>query len=1099
MSIRVALHHKTHYTYERPISLSPHIVRLRPAVHTRTPVSAYSFKVLPKDHFLNWQQDPYGNFQARLVFPEKTTEFKIEVDLIADMVVLNPFDFFLDEYSLHYPFKYDKLLQTELAPYLEIKEKGKFLKNYIKDIKIRKDIRTIDFLVELNQRLQKDIGYIIRMEPGVQTCEETLQKTTGSCRDSAWLLSQILRHFGLASRFVSGYLIQLASDVKSLDGPSGPENDFTDLHAWTEVYLPGAGWVGFDPTSGLLAGEGHIPLAATPEPASAAPVTGALEKAEVTFQFEMSVKRINEVPRVTYPYSEREWIRVNELGRRIDQDLLRNDVRLTMGGEPTFVSIDDMDGAEWNTEALGPTKKKYAIELFNRLEKVFARNPLLHFGQGKWYPGEALPRWALSCYWRKDGLPIWRNQELYGDERETYRYGHREAKLFMEVLTEYLCVHKKHVLPGFEDLYFYLWKEGTLPVNEDPFRRNLDDDFEREGLRKSLEAGLKKETGYTIPIRWNYGLGGWESGVWFLRRDRMYLLPGTSPMGYRLPLKSLPHSEKGFYEGELSSFADKAPLEDYYTRVQWRHKEFKEGNLSPSENIEEQIPENPDEIPDWLIRTALCVEPRDGRLYVFMPPLLYLEHYLDMLSCIEQTAEALNYRVIIEGYTPPPDPRIQKFSITPDPGVIEVNIQPAESWDELVRNTEILYEEARLSRLGTEKFMLDGRHTGTGGGNHITVGSTYPGNSPLLRKPHLLQSLIAYWLNHPSLSYLFSGLFIGPTSQAPRVDEARNDQVFELELAFKELEKQGENPPAWIIDRVLRNLLTDLTGNTHRAEFCIDKLYSPDGAQGRLGLLELRAYEMPPHAKMSTVQALLLRALISKFWQKPYRQKLVRYGTELHDKYMLPHFVWEDFKEVLIDLNQFGYEFDPLWFEAFYNFRFPLYGKVHYGDIRIELRSALEPWHVLGEESRTGGTARYVDSSAERLQVKVFGITNTRHILTCNGRTLPLHSTGTNGEYVAGVKYKAWSPASSLHPTIKSHNPIVIDLVDTWNEKSIGGCSYHVSHPGGRGYDIFPVNSNEAETRRISRFFPFGHTPGKVFIYPESVLPEFPYTLDLRH
>jgi uncharacterized protein (DUF2126 family) len=1105
MAIRVALNHQTHYRYDRPVSLSPHVIRLRPAPHCRTPIHAYSLKIKPEPHFINWQQDPFGNHLARLVFPEKTRELAVEVDLVAEMTVINPFDFFLEQYAEKFPFQYDSQLAKELTPYLEIKEAGPRLMEWLTGVD-RSAQGIVAFLVNLNQRLQQDITYIIRMEPGVQTCEQTLSRRRGSCRDSGWLLVQILRHLGLAARFVSGYLVQLTADTKALDGPSGPEADFTDLHAWAEVYVPGAGWLGLDPTSGLFAGEGHIPLACTPDPVSAAPLTGFADESNVDFQFHMTLTRIHEDPRVTKPYTDDQWLAIEALGHVVDAELETGDVRLTLGGEPTFVSIDDMDGAEWNTAAQGPNKRKLAGTLLRRLKERFAPGGVLHYGQGKWYPGEALPRWALACLWRQDGVPVWRDPTLLANEADEYQYGAEHAQRFVRALAQRLGVNPELAISGYEDALYYLWKERTLPVNVDPLKYDLKDPQERRRLAELLDKGLGEVVGYALPLKWQEkeNQGGWHSSRWFFRRQHLFLIPGDSPMGYRLPLDSLPwiDPEKRDLEPELSPFAPRFPLkEDIHGDVAARYSQFNpEG--TPHEGLQEQVldtsstTDGAQDAPD-VVHTSLCVEPREGRLYIFLPPLRYLEHYLDLIAAIESTAAEFRWPVFIEGYLPPHDWRLPHFSVTPDPGVIEVNIHPAHNWDEVVSHTTILYEEAQLSRLGTEKFMLDGRHTGTGGGNHVTLGGPTPADSLFLRRPELLQSLLTYWQHHPSLSYLFSGLFVGPTSQAPRVDEARHDSLYELEIAFHQMPR-GEIRAPWLTDRLLRNLLVDITGNTHRAEFCIDKLYSPDSASGRLGLLEMRAFEMPPHVRMSLVQMLLLRVLIARFWKTPYKAALVRWGTELHDRFTLPHYVWQDFREVICEMQEAGYPLQLEWFAPFFEFRFPHYGTRQIGDLRLELRMAVEPWHVLGEEITSGGTARYVDSSVERLQVKVSGVTSSRHVVTCNGRRVPLHPTGTHGELVAGVRYKAWQPPSGLHPNLPPHAPLIFDLVDTWVGRSLGGCTYHVAHPGGRHYETFPVNANEAEARRMARFWPYGHTPGPMQPPVEEPQGEFPYILDLR-
>ena len=1157
MSIHAALHHVTHYRYDRPVQLGPQVVRLRPAPHCRSRIISYSLKIEPAQHFINWQQDPFANWQARLVFPDKTTEFKVTVDLVAEMAVYNPFDFFLEPAAEQFPFDYDPLLKEELAPYLARAPQGDLFNHYVAGID-RSPQRTIDFLVGLNQRLQHDIGYLIRLEPGVQTPEQTLHKASGSCRDSGWLLVQLLRHCGLAARFVSGYLIQLKADQKSLDGPSGTEVDFTDLHAWAEVYLPGAGWVGLDPTSGLLAGEGHIPLACTPQPSGAAPIEGLVDDARVEFRHDMAVTRIHESPRVTLPYSDAQWADILQLGDAVDLQLQADDVRLTMGGEPTFVGIDDRDGPEWNTAALGPTKRVFALDLLHRLKARYGPNGLLHLGQGKWYPGEQLPRWALSLFWRPDGQPLWRNPALQADERQPQQARPEDAERFIRALAERLGVGTATIAPAYEDAWHYIAAERRLPINVDPFDSRLADEAERARLRRVFTQGLDKVVGWLLPLRSTSELAHapdrpaqpagaerprWLTSRWWFRDNRLVLVPGDSPMGFRLPLNSLPwvadeDLPKAFPKDPYADDADNDALA------------AADDEPSGAHDPEDREPRR-HESARWVPRTALCVEVRDpvrshtadaelpeiegddeaadakraarsahqaavekyalkpgqsSIVYIFMPPLDEVDDYLALVTAIEATAEQLQLPVVLEGYPPPRDKRLKMLQITPDPGVIEANIQPVHHWRELVDNTEFLYQSAFESRLSAEKFMVDGRHTGTGGGNHFVLGGATPDDSPFLRRPELLASLILYWHNHPSLSYLFSGLFIGPTSQAPRVDEARNDQLYELEIALQEIhrasEEQGDAMPPWLVDRTLRNILIDVTGNTHRSEFCIDKLYSPEGPTGRLGLLELRAFEMPPHARMSIAQKLLMRALVARFWRQPYRAPATRWGTQLHDRFMLPAWVQADFADVMRDMREAGFAFDDAWFAPHFEFRFPFVGDVQLLGMQLELRNALEPWHVMGEESAGGATARYVDSSLERLQLRVTGFNDSRYALTCNGQALPLQPLGTEGEYACGVRFKAWNPWSALHPTIQPHGPLVFDVFDTWNGRSVGGCRYHVAHPGGRSYDSFPINAYEAESRRLARFAPMGHTAGRAAAPPAALaLPgsrEFPCTLDLR-
>ena len=1096
VTIRVALQHRTTYTFDEPVKVFPHTVRLRPAAHSRTPVTSYSLTVEPADHFINWQQDPFGNWLARLVFPNPAEELSITVDLVADMTVINPFDFFVEDYASRFPFAYPDDLAASLAPYRSDVESA-LVDGWIeRNISIPEDgTPIVDFLVDLNRRIRDDVDYTVRMEAGVQTPDETITRALGSCRDSAWLLVAVLRRLGLAARFVSGYLVQLTSDVESLDGPSGPAEDFTDLHAWAEVFVPGAGWVGLDGTSGLFAGEGHIPLSCTPSPSAAAPISGATAPVGVSFSFSNEVTRVHEDPRVTKPYSDSEWERVDALGVHLDGILAEADVRLTMGGEPTFVSLDDATTPQWNGAADGPEKRQLAQDLADRLRTRLSPLGLVHHGQGKWYPGEPLPRWQIALTWRTDGEPIWRDQTLLASpwNEPVVEPGSAEATATVAALAAEIAkgmgVDPSFVIAAYEDALAEALREAMAPQGErpgiDPEERPADAAARANLVEQLDEPGDARAQ--VVPLFRVPDEDAWGTAMWRPRRRELYLVAGDSPAGYRLPLSSIAWSEP--------------PSEE--------ERDLTHGFEPLASTPDAPQPAQVLDIED-APRHALVVEEREGRYFVFLPPLTALEHALELISAIENAAAATGAPVVIEGYPLPTDERVQTMSVTPDPGVIEVNTPPTSDWPSLRDLTFGLYEDARLSRLITEKFDLDGTHTGTGGGNHFTLGGVTPADSPLLRRPDLLRSLITYWQHHPALSYVFSGRFIGPTSQAPRVDEGRAETLYELEIAFAELERIAPAEFAEV-GGLLRNLLTDTTGNTHRAEFCIDKLYEPFGpARGRLGLLEMRAFEMPPHPRMALVQALLIRALVAKFWHEPYRRDLVRWGTRLHDRYLLPDYAAADLHDVIADVNDYlattGTELrmDPAWFDAFLEFRFPRIGEARIDGVDLELRHAIEPWHVLGEEATATGTSRYVDSSVERVQLRATGLIEGRHRVTCNGVPVPLHELRT-GTVIGGVRYRAWAPSSSLHPTMGVHSPLVFDLVDTWNGRSLGGFTYHVVHPGGRTYERPPVNAVEAESRRSNRFETLGLSGGVL----EQARPEgtgmletdhreYPYTLDLR-
>lgn len=1156
MGIKVSLEHRTTYTFDRLVAVHPHVVRLRPAPHSRTRIEAYSMRVTPDDHFCNWQQDAFGNFLARLVFPNPARELSITVGLIADLEVINPFDFFVEDYAEHFPFAYGRELVADLEQYLRPVDEsepgcgpGALVRDWVRAHTPTDRPRTIDFLVAVNHALRNDVGYTIRMEPGVQSPDHTLRVAIGSCRDSAWLLVSILREFGLAARFVSGYLVQLAQDVPSLDGPSGPPADFTDLHAWTEVYLPGAGWVGMDPTSGLFAGEGHIPLAATPHPSSSAPITGATGRTEATMDFANTVRRVHEDPRTTLPYTASQWERITAAGAVVDERMAAMDIGLTIGGEPTFVSIDDQTGPEWTTEPDGRHKRERAVDLADRLRRIYAPTGIVQYRQGKWYPGEPLPRWEIAVAWRADGEPVWTRQDLLTDPwlppklvavvpeghgvgvepmaehagsvarqqvdaagdsaagvenptgaqhlsdsspasagngngavtaddaavRRTQwpmRADAESARALIAHVAAGLGLPDTQVRPAFEDPLARLAGSVRAPQGDpvdpsDDLEPGQDSAQARKELLARLDDPVTAPVAYVLSLYRRADGSGWASADWRMRRGkspdqpegRIVLSEGDSPAGLRLPLDTISWQPP-------RPRPDSDPLFMGPLRAQ---------RTEPPAVVADA---------DWEPTTALVGEVRNGRLHVFLPPLEQLDDFLDLLRRVEAATIALGQPVVLEGYAPPVDARLRTLSVTPDPGVIEVNVQPSASFAEQSDLLSTLYEQARLARLSTESFDVDGTHSGTGGGNHITLGGVTPARSPLLRRPDLLVSMLTYWQRHPSLSYLFAGRFVGPTSQAPRVDEGREDALYELEIAFAEIARlskhsDGRSAP-WHIDRALRHLLTDLTGNTHRAEFCVDKLYSPETARGRLGLVELRGFEMPPHFQMALVQSLLVRGLVARFWSEPLRARLIRHGANLHGRYLLPHFLMTDIADVAADLRAHGIDFDTSWLDPFTEFRFPRIGTVVLGDVELELRGAIEPWNTLGEQTAATGTARYVDSSVERLQVRVVGADRDRFVVTCNGMPVPLLATDKADVQVAGVRYRAWQPPNSLHPSITVDAPLVFDLIDAETGLSRGGCTYHVSHPGGMAFDEPPVNAVVAQSRRNRRFEAAGHTTARV-------------------
>ncbi len=1084
--MRVLLRHRTLYRYDQPVGLGPHIVRLRPAAHTRATIEAYNLELTPTPT-LRWQQDPWGNRIARLTFSkdQRVKEFAVAVDLALDIRPVNPFDYFVDDRCEQLPFEYPDGLKAELAPLLE-RTKGPLLEQFVAEQPPSGHVT--DWLVALNARVAARVEYLIRLDPGLQTSEQTLTKNSGSCRDSAQLLVDVLRANGLAARFVSGYLIQLVDEGNVPDLAKGVLKDVADLHAWAEVYVPGAGWIGLDGTSGLFCGEGHIPLACTVNAESAAPVTGTSERAASGFEYEMEVVRLGHEPRPRKPYTEEQWTSITEAGEAVDAALLKAGVKLTIGGEPTYTSRIHPAKPEWNVEALGDTKRAQGLRMARELMSRFGEGSLLQYRMGKHYPGESLPRWALALIWRRDAVPVWKNRELLAlaDNDPATKTSDQQLAHAARLAALIGAELDLQVTPmaAYEDPWHFIQQEENLPTDVDPLAANLADPEERRRLANVLGHGLKREVGYAVPLTRDDG--AWRTGVWSFRRKHLFLIPGDSPMGLRLPLDRMrgePPESIPVDNTQLTQDTELDPRPLLLADADGRRQ------FAEIQRLAE---------PETEIRKTLCVEPRAGVLHVFLPPVDTAEDFLELVRAVEAAAAECDVPVRVEGYGPPSDPRLESCVVTPDPGVIEINLPVANSLAEYTRLVETITDAANHADLCMEKYQIDGRVAGSGGGNHLTLGGPSALESPFLTRPELLGSLLRFFQNHPSLSFLFTGLFVGPTSQTPRIDEARHDALLELELALSQLPKLGSEAFPWTIDRLLRNLLVDVSGNPHRTEISIDKLYDPHGPAGRQGLVELRAFEMPPHERMASAQALLVRALVGRFAQAPYREKLVPWGTQLHDRFMLPQYLWRDFQDVCADLQRHGLGVDAEWYLPFLDFRCPTLGRAVFGDVVLELRSALEPWATLGEQPSGPAVARYVDSSLERLQVKVQGLVPGRHVVSVNGFELPLFPSGTEGEGVAGVRFRAWQPPNCLQPDIPVQHPVRLDVVDQWAQRSLGGCQYHVWHPEGRGYDEPPLTAYEAAARRASRFTVEGHTPFPARIKRLEPRPEHPHTLDLR-
>jgi uncharacterized protein (DUF2126 family) len=1097
--VRVVIQHRSRYVYPRPARLGPHVIRLRPADHARAGIEHYQLSVEP-EHRLHWQRDPHGNHIARVTFKagQAAPALDLLVELAVDIRPINPFDFLIDDRVKQLPFGYPDGLDAELAPYLDTGDPayrtGRRVTALLAELPARGD--TLNLLVELNSKVRERVAYVIRDEPGVWTPEDTLGHGRGSCRDSAVLLVALMRARGIAARFVSGYLVQLTDEGMIPDQPRGVDRDVVDLHAWAEAYIPGAGWIGFDGTSGLLCGEGHIPLAATASPGHAAPLEGTSDVAASEIAFTTHIARLGHEARPTTPYPDEVWTELEAGGDRADAALTAAGLELWIGGEPTFTARTEQARPEWQGGAIGPDKWLRGRRLARELRDRLAPGGLILHRTGKHYPGESLPRWALDVIARRGGPPLWPARAAGTAAADvavapSAMASVETAQRFGEALAAALGVASE-LHPAFEDPWELLRAETGLPIDVDPRTAGLDDPEERRRLARVLDRGAGSPVGWVLPLARDEARDtGWRTERWKLRRDHLFLLWGDSAIGLRLPLGSIAGAEPPVW-------ADAPDLPDPRRDPPADAEASRDAsNDQPRRAAPAAPPRSPAPPPDPLpgIRTALAIEPRDGELWVFVPPVARFADFCALIDAIDRARAATGLAVELEGYAPPPAPDRLRFAVTPDPGVLEVNLPPVGSCREATALYHAMFEAGLAAGLTAERYLLDGRAAGSGGGNHITLGGPTPERSPWLVRPALLASLVTFTQHHPSLSYLFTGLFVGPTSQAPRIDEARHDALYELEIALPRLH---DAPPAWQVDALLRHLLVDVAGSTHRAEISIDKLFDPQTPYGRQGLVELRAFEMPPHPRMLAAQAILVRALVAAFAAAPYRHPLVRWGAELHDRFLLPWFLWHDFQDVLGHLAAHGVALPAAGYRPFLDLRCPLAGAIEVGPARLEVRSAIEPWHVLGEEATQHGTARYVDSSVERIELRAIGLDPERYAVAVNQVIVPLRPAGGRDVRVGGVRFRAWCPPHALHPHLGIHHPLRIDVIDTWGHRGVAGAAYHVWHPEGRAFDAPPLTRVEADARRIRRFTHEGPSPWPLELRPADPHPDQPYTLDLR-
>lgn len=1106
MSTPVALIHHIEQAFGSRRTVPTHWLRVRPAPHTRPAVTAYTIQVDCQPHFLNWVRDPFENHVARLDLPEPVTGLALTVEILADLVPLNPFDFLTESEATRFPFEYAEQTRKELAPYLKIETPGARLSAWLKTLD-HEPAYIVEKLGTLNQAVHQRVtspglnwnpafpGTEAAILDGIEL-DGVLETGGFTPWQAAWLLTLSLRHLGLAARFTSGYRIFL--DV------SDPASDTASLHAWSEVFIPGAGWLGLDPAAGMYTHEGYIPLASTPEPVRALPLTGL--DSRYPLQHTVKVRRLLPAT-LPNPYTEAQWADLNATGEQVNAVLAAQDIRLANAQTLSFVSPAHRYAPEWSTQALGQHKRQVAEELLQRLKRLWAAGAVIQETQGEWFGGETLPRWQLQVCFRSDGLPLWHHEDWHDIHALQEPLTAADLETFARSLTRNLQLSPDYLLPAHEDPLYELWRNRrTLQFH--PPAEALSDTTSRRQLADRLSETRCDPVAYVLPLRWEPLTGRWHSGRWSFRRGGLYLVPGDSAPGYRLPLGSLPVDAEAaaLRDPERCPFETRSLLPGVHGELSTRLTHLLSAPLL--EVADDDHPQG------TVPRTALSLRLHQGRVRVFLPPLTHLEHYLELITAIEATAVTQGIPVMFEGYPPPQDHRLRRFTLEPDAAVLKLGLPMTSDWP--LSQTTLTTAYAEAARLGL--YGLHSRNTGSrmgpGGSTELVLGGEEPAQSPFLFRPRLLRSLIACWQHHPALSYFLAGRQIGPSGHAPRPDEGRADALYELDIALARMPLDEPGLP-WIPDRILRHLLADPSGDIRRAEIRIDSLYDPDRMGQRLGHIILRAFETAENAPLATAQLLLVRALIATLSRRPINRPLIDWGTALHDRYLLPGVLWADLKTVLAEIREAGIPIQDEWYQPLLEGRFPLLGGVQWGEIRLELRPAHEPWPILAEEVTASGVARFVDSANDRVQVEVWGITPDRHVLACNGRRVPLQSTGTRGHYLAGVRYKVWNPVATLHPTLPPVYDLAFDLIDTWTGKVVGRFTYQPPRPSVPGPVALPVRpllepegSGAPKPSRTAPIAPplmssagefLVRTPAERYLQPppEEHNPRHPYLLNL--